>query len=58
MNIRSRQPTREQFLVSRSDYEARAINASQNSKVGSLLGSFFLKNRIIDGDPFFVGIRS
>jgi deoxyribonuclease NucA/NucB len=40
------------------DWRAKAINAKQNSKVGTMLGRFFLANRILDGDPFFVRIIS
>lgn len=37
---------------------ARSISASQNSKEGSLLSSFFLTNRIGEADPFYVNITS
>jgi len=45
-------------LVPRGYWRARALNARQNSKVGTLLGRLFLTSRIIDGDPFYVGIKT
>ena len=45
-------------LVPKADYRSQALSAAQNSKVGSILGSFLLKNRIMDSDPFYVSITS
>jgi hypothetical protein len=43
-------------LVPLGYWKHAEVNAKQNSKVGSLLGAFYLKQRIIDRDPFYVWI--
>jgi deoxyribonuclease NucA/NucB len=43
-------------LVPHGYYKSKAVNDAQNKRVGSLLSSFFLKQRIIDRDPFYVMI--
>jgi hypothetical protein len=39
-------------------YKAEALNAKQNSKVGTLLSTFLLQNRILDGDPYYVKVTT
>lgn len=43
-------------LVPRDDFDSKALNAAQNSKVGSYLGSFLLHLRIAAGDSYYVEI--
>jgi hypothetical protein len=43
-------------LVPPGDFRADAVNAKQNSQVGTNLGKFFLLNRIADRDSFYVEI--
>lgn len=39
-------------------YYAASISAAQNSKAGSLLASFYYRNRIADPDPFYARVTS
>jgi hypothetical protein len=43
-------------LAGPDGFKRKAINDRQNSKVGSLLGAFYFRNRVADGDTFFVSI--
>ena len=45
-------------LSGKGNYERKAVNAKQNSQVGSYLSSFFLKFRIADKDSFYIQITS
>jgi hypothetical protein len=46
-------------LVHKGYYKSEPVNAKQNSKVGTLLGTFYLQNRIMaHTDPFVVKINS
>jgi hypothetical protein len=45
-------------LAGKANTRSKAVNAKQNSKVGSYLSSFFLKFRIADSDSFYVYIVS
>jgi hypothetical protein len=40
------------------DWKSKSLKASANSLVGSYLSTFVLKNRIMDGDPYYVNITS
>jgi Deoxyribonuclease NucA/NucB len=46
------------FFVGPGRFSTEHVPNSQNSQAGSLLGGFYLRNRIIDGDPFYAWIVS
>ena len=41
-------------LAGPGNFRSKAVNARQNSKVGTYLGIFFLRFRIADRDSFYV----
>jgi Deoxyribonuclease NucA/NucB len=43
-------------LVPPNDSDSTALNAAQNSKVGTYLGYFLLHERIASGDSYYVDI--
>jgi Deoxyribonuclease NucA/NucB len=44
--------------VPTNDWDSAALSAAQNSKVGSYLSSFLLRQRIASGDSYYVDIVS
>jgi Deoxyribonuclease NucA/NucB len=44
-------------LVPPNDSDSTALNAAQNSKVGTYLGYFLLHERIASGDSYYVDIK-
>jgi hypothetical protein len=44
-------------LVPAGYFFAKALNAAQNSKVGTLLSVFLLHNRILNDDPYYVNVH-